>query len=259
MTKALVACLLVSGCLGFGTSRLLTASHQEGSHRPSASEATTIQLGVMTEKQREHSKLYKSYARMHKGRKLLDRRGGAGDLKIAIESPMPKPGFDSLTPQEFLQQLSCRSDAVAIVKVVDKQSQLTEDEDFIFTDYSVKVIEILKDNEKAPIDTDSDLTITRPGGTININGRLIQALDAKYGEMKKDGEYLLFLTYIPATRSYKATDAKSSFDLMAGGGTGEQTAAKLTSLPTAIDRFDEFKSRDGLLNQVKGSLNLKCK
>jgi len=178
MAKLIITgCLVISGILGFGAVRLLNASQQimptaiNANKQEKSSlietlriEATRIQPGMMTEKQKEHSKLYKYYNIAHKGKKLVDRGKGIHDVRVVIGEPLSNPFQDLLTPQEFLHQLSCKSDAVVIVKVVDKESQLTEDEDFLFSDYSVKVIELLKNNEKDSIDLDSVLTVTRPGG-----------------------------------------------------------------------------------------------
>ena len=178
MAKLIITgCLVISGILGFGAVRLLNASQQimptaiNANKQEKSSlietlriEATRIQPGMMTEKQKEHSKLYKYYNIAHNGKKLVDRGKGIHDVRVVIGEPLSNPFQDLLTPQEFLHQLSCKSDAVVIVKVVDKESQLTEDEDFLFSDYSVKVIELLKNNEKDSIDLDSVLTVTRPGG-----------------------------------------------------------------------------------------------
>lgn len=269
MTKLLFSgVMVIFGILGFGTVRLLNASQQarpetidtSKQEKPSLEtlriEATKLQPGVMPEKQKEHSKLYKSYNIAHKGRKLVDRGKGVHDVRVVIGEPMPKPIQSDLTPQEFLHELSCKSDAVVIIKVVGKESQLTEDEDFLFSDYSVKVIELLKNNKRDPIDLDSVLTVTRPGGTVNIGGRIIQAIDSKYKEMRKNKEYLLFLSYIPATKSYKAVDARSSFDLQGEEG---RSVAKLTSLSTILDRREEFKNRNEFIVEVKNAANLSCR
>jgi hypothetical protein len=269
MIKLLFAgAMVILGVLGFGTARLLntgqqvepTVSNTSQEVKPSLetlrNEATRVQPGVATEKQKEHRKLYKYYNIAHKGKKLVDRGKGVHDVRVVIGEPMAKPIQNVLTPQEFLHQLSCKSDAIAIVKVVGKESQLTEDEDFIFSDYSVKVVELLKNNEKDSIYPDSVMIITRPGGTVSINGRIIQAIDSEYKEMRKNNEYLLFLSYIPMTKSYKAVDAKSSFDLQGDGG---QSVANLTSLPTFLDYQEEFKNRNGFIIEVSNAINLRCK
>ena len=89
MSKALLAvAIVIFGVLGLGSSHLLKSMTQQA--RPPV-EATKIHPGVMSEKQREHSKLYKSYAKTLKGKKLVDRRGGVGDVKVYIEAPLAKP------------------------------------------------------------------------------------------------------------------------------------------------------------------------
>jgi|SoiMethySBSTD1v2_1073268.scaffolds.fasta_scaffold614647_2 hypothetical protein len=272
MTKLIITgCIIISGLLGFGTVRLLNVSQEAGpaannagqQEKPSRFEklrieATKIQPGVMTDKQKEHSKLYKTdyYKIDNAGTKLVDRGKGIHDVRVALGPPIPNPShYVFKTPQEFLHQLSCKSDAVVVVQVLDKVSQLTEGEAFLFSDYSVKVIELLKNNEKDSIDLDSVLTVTRPGGLVEINGRIIQAIDAKYEELRKGKEYLLFLSYIPTTKSYQAVDAKSSFDLQAEDGS---SVNKLTSYPTPLDQLKEFKNRDVFIPEVKNAVSLSC-
>jgi len=73
--------------------------------------------------------------------------------------------------------------------------------------------------------------------------------------MQKNKEYLLFLSYIPTTKSYKAVNTRSSFDLQAEGGTSVE---KLTSTSTFLDYRKEFKNRDVFIAEVKNAVNLSC-
>jgi len=171
------------------------------------------QEAKLTGKQKAHSKLYKEY---RGGRKIRDVAATAtSDTGIRIGTPLR--GGDPHSPppnrQQLLASLSCDADSVVIGTVKSNSSQLTEDEDFIFTDSELTVSEILKNNPAAPIQPHSDITITRPGGKVHINGRQIEALDVSFMPLKRGERYLLFIKFVPSTGAYKAINSVSSFQL----------------------------------------------
>ncbi|HXG66045.1 MAG TPA: hypothetical protein VNO70_13165 [Blastocatellia bacterium] len=96
--------------------------------------------------------------------------------------------------------------------IKDKSSQLTEDEDFIFTDCDVSVEDILKDNPVKSIKPGDNITITRPGGTVKLKGRVVRAIDTSFRSFEIGGRYILFLRFIPSTETYKAF-SNGSFQL----------------------------------------------
>ncbi len=172
-------------------------------------DATPVQSGVMSEKQRQHSKLFKRYKT---GRKLDTAFEGA-----YVEPPIEvfDPNAPILSFNDFLKQKSCESDAVIIAEIKDRSSQLTENNEFIFTDYTATVTEVLKDNSAASIPPGSSITLTRPGGKVNINGRIVNALDSSFQPFEISSTYLLILKYVPTTGAYE-TVRKGSF-LLRGG------------------------------------------
>jgi hypothetical protein len=174
--------------------------------------ASASQEGTMTSKQKEHSKLYKEYKT---GKKLRDLAEQVGDVKL--KRNVGAQGGDSgqlpLDLQTILQRAAQAADAVIIGTAKGSSSQLTEDEDYIFTDYEIAVEEVLKNNAAHPIASEEAITVTRPGGTIRLNGRKVEAEDASFLPYAKGGRYLIFLTYLPQTNSYKALDSRSSFEL----------------------------------------------
>lgn len=179
-------------------------------------EATPIQVGVMTEKQRAHSKLFGSY----KTNRKLDSLPVPGENDKALEqgvyiepgTPVTSPYAPELSFTDFLTETACASDAVAIVNVKNKSSQLTENREFIFTDYTVVVQEVFKDNALSHIETGNSITVTRPGGKVQINRQVINALDSCFKLLQKERIYLLFLKYIPGIDVYQSI-RKGSFGL----------------------------------------------
>ena len=94
-----------------------------------------------------------------------------------------------------------------------KSSQLTEDGDFVFTDYEVNIEDVLKDNEFAHLIPNINLTLTQPGGKVRLGGYIIEAEDASFRPLVIGGRYTLFLKFIPATGAYASLNSKSSYEL----------------------------------------------
>ena len=93
-------------------------------------EATPIQVGIMSEKQRAHSKLFDGYKTNRKLNAFPLPSENDKDLEqdVHIESgtPVISPDAPALRFEDFLKDKACVSEAIAIVDVKDKSSQLTE-------------------------------------------------------------------------------------------------------------------------------------
>lgn len=176
---------------------------------------TPVQRGKLTQRQREHGKLFKNkgvgniYA-------LIQRRSAEGDSEaINIES---LPGTPELSRRgeadsDRLVMSVAQADAVVIGVVTDKTSQLNEAETFVFTDYNVNVVEVLKNNAASPISPSAAITVTRAGGVVQLEGRIIRAVDRTAKPLQVEGKYLLFLRYVPATGACLASEGPNSFKL----------------------------------------------
>ena len=172
--------ILLLVAVSFGMSHLSGI----GTHTPQANKAPQAtqnpdDLGVITEKQKEHSKLYKDYKT---GKKLRDLTIEIGDVTLKRKVGL-YGGDPSAAPynfQTFLQDQARNAEAVIVGRVTVSTPQLTEDEDYIFTDYDLVVEEVLKDNPAAPIQTNSNLTLTRPGGLVRLNAHIVEAIDESF-------------------------------------------------------------------------------
>lgn len=226
-------------------SMLLTAF---GSVRPTLSRQTEAQNPKSSQKQKEHGKLYKQYARKEKLPDLASKASGDFSVTEGVGQRAFRPGA---ARGPLLGRLACDADAVIIGTVGSKASQLTEDENFIFTDYELHLQEVLKDNPAAPLLAGNNVTLTRPGGSVQLNGVNVTALDEEYLPLDFNGRYLLFLRFIPATGSYKAVGGAGSLQLK-----GRKTI-KVTqqSLPPELETGADAAS---LLNSVRSSLANPC-
>jgi hypothetical protein len=206
-----LAVLVVVLASGFGLTHLISSGAAEKQQKE---KATSIEVGVMTEKQREHSKLFDTY---RTNRRLDIPPGpkdpaGKSEMQAYVEPPIEAVAGDapSLSFEDFLKNLTCTADVVAIVAVQDKYSQLTESREFLFTDYTVEVKEIFRNNPSAPIQPGGSITVARPGGKVEIKGRVVSALDSSFQSLESGEHYLLFLKHVPATGAYQSL-RKGSF------------------------------------------------
>ena len=207
--------------------------------------------GEMTVKQKEHSKLYKEYKT---GKKLTELVAEIGDVKIRRNTPLSGGDLGGYTadPHDFLRGMTCDADAIVIGKIQNKLSLISESEDFIFTDYEMTVAEVLKDNAAGHIQPDNNITITRPGGMIRMNGRTVEAIDNAFEPFTLEGEYLVFLRFIPVTGAYKAVGSKGSFQLRG------KAIHKLTKETLPLDSETNRKDVDSFVNEIRIALTSGC-
>jgi hypothetical protein len=180
--------------------------------------------GEKTQRQKEHSKLYKNY---ETGKKLPElTKTVRGDIVLRRGTPFRGRSTYALNSlSEILKPMVCGADAVVIGTVSDKTSLLTENEDYVFTDYEVTVEEVLKNNQASPIQVNSVVTVTRPGGEIQFGGKKVEAIDESFKPLEVKQRYLLLLKLIPSTGAYQAVSDGGSFQLH---------GAKITSLSSAF-------------------------
>lgn len=205
MTKVVAGTLAVLLLGGAGLAQIIH-THQET--------PAPAQEVMLTEKQKEHSKLYKDRGLGKKLRDLTSKRDSQEvktDIDIISPPPIPmlSPGGATSTASG-LENLACEADAVVTGQVKSKSSFPTADETYIFTDYTMSVEEVLK-GDPANVTPGGEVTVTRPGGTVQFDGRRFRAIDRSFKPLEIGDRYLLFLKLIPETGAYSAVNSKSSF------------------------------------------------
>lgn len=157
----------------------------------------------VTPQQKEHSTLYKNLG----SRKLSGPNIGGTHIYDLV--PPTSWNRRHIHPTEFLGRIACEADAVIIGTLMDGAAMLTENDSFIFTDYAVQIEEILKDNPSARLVTSGSVTVTRPGGTLEIEGRKVQASLDGFNPFNVGRRYLLYLRFMPLTGAYQAFGDRS--------------------------------------------------
>lgn len=225
----------------------VSALVQPLAHQPTVSAQTSDSL----RKQKEHKKLYKNYRREKKLPALAAE--ATGDFEI-IEG-VPQKVFQSdaprIQPQDFLSRLLCKSDAVVVGTIKDKNSDLTEDDNFIFTDYELAVEDVLKDNAAHSIQPATQITVTRPGGTLQLSGRTVTAIDEGFKPLQPGSRYLLFLQFVPATGAYTTSASAGSYQLK------NQRLIKLTAESLPPD-FEAGQDAAAFVDSLRQAANGAC-
>lgn len=193
LSTALVFCFV----LGFSLPR------QKSSPKENQEKPTPVQKGVMSQKQKAHSKLYEGRGG---GKKLTDVPESLGDITVENGTPLKAtmdndPPFD---PFQFLNDIASEADTIVIGTVKSKASQLTEDETYIFTDYQFDVEQVLKSGISPSPAEGEEIEVTRPGGEVSLKGRVLRAGDKNFDSFRLGGRYLLFLRQVPETGAYRA-------------------------------------------------------
>lgn len=250
----LLACTVITGVAWAHISNNSQGSAQKtAGNAQDVGDATPIDGKVKTEKQKKHGRLYKQYAGMGKKNLRTETANGNGNVEgeIMIGIPVLSPTGVAFDLPEFLKKEIRESDAVVVGTVKTKTSQLTEEETFTFTDYVFSVEDILKNNAASPISQDANITITRPGGAVILNKRLVRVADRRLQPLALEGRYLLFLKYIPETDSYSAFDSNGSFKILDGKLyklTAEQLPKELGGGNDAESFIDSIRSAAAAVN-----------
>lgn len=141
---------------------------------------------------------------------------------------------------------SPESDAVILCIVLDAKAYLSNDRTGVYSEFSVRVDEVLKDNKSLPIQKDDSIAVEREGGAVQFSsGRLQRYAIASQNMPLVGGEYLLFL---------KLNAEGGDFTLLTGYQLRKGRVFPLDSL----DLFASFNgaSRESFLTSVRESIAL---
>jgi hypothetical protein len=164
-------------------------------------------LHEMTATQREHSKLYRQRSRK-------DLRNTRESVRVILTTPFIEPDGEKTTSsiEQLLQRITCEADAIVIGTIEKRTSQFTEDGGFIFTDHDLRVQEIVRNKAPILIQPNETIVITRPGGSLIFDGKIVSVIDKSFAPLLVGNTYLLFLRQV-STGAFQAVNSESSFEL----------------------------------------------
>lgn len=180
-------------------------------------DATPVQRGVVTEQARLYSRHFSYYGTPRGNEKLsslVDKFKGESKVIGTVIEIGFGPALPPDTPQHYFGPLSKESDTIIRGKVIKKVSHFTEDDYFIFTNYDVTVLEVLKNNQTIPIQKDQTIIVVRPGGKVSLEGMVVSAIDKSFLPLPvNQDEVLLFLKFIPEAGAYQTVRSTGAYQL----------------------------------------------
>jgi hypothetical protein len=240
---------LVAALAGFG---FAVRSAQREKAQKYDKEATVVSEGSMTSQQKERSRIYK---RTKPGTNLVDmadRHGGQAAMirKLPWWSDEDE-GSEIASYDQYLNKLACRSDTVVRGMIRQKSSQLTEEKDFVFTDYELSVEEVLKNSSSGAISPYDFIVVNRPGGTVNFSGRIIHVRDEMAQPLEVGARYVLLLRFVPEAKVYQTLRGKGVF-LLREDQVFETSERKMPSIGGAQREESAF------ITQLRSAIAISC-
>ena len=114
----------------------------------------------------------------------------------------------------YFQMLTTESDLVIRGRALDRNSQITADGMFLFSDYHVAVTEVFKNNSAESVAAGNTINVALPGGKVLIDSVIVKAEGNSIAVLPvNDAEVVLFLKYVPETGDYKLSRYNGSFEL----------------------------------------------
>ncbi|HKQ06184.1 MAG TPA: hypothetical protein VJ464_13700 [Blastocatellia bacterium] len=248
--------VVVFAIAGVGASQLQDKNVElkkanEKQYRTELVDATPVQLGALTEKQRLHSQLFNGSGMPGESKTISEWITEYRGQRIVLVRTLLGRTFLASgrqpTAEEYFGRLAKDSDAIIRGRVINKVSQITEDDSFLFTDYDVTVLEVLRDNSSSPLSIGTTLTITCLGGKIVVDDIILKAGGNGDASLPVNAQnVLLFVKFIPETGAYRLTQPNAAFELT---GTSVRPLAGLLPLPSDI-----FKDETSFVKTVKRSI-----
>ncbi len=105
-------------------------------------------------------------------------------------------------PRASVREIAAGSDLIARVLVLQHQSHLTSDQRSIETDYTVQLLGVVR-SKRPEIREGGILHVTKPGGEIFVDGKVIPALEPDFPALQDGAEYVAFLKYRPSHEDFE--------------------------------------------------------
>jgi len=167
------------------------------------------------------------------------------DVGIAvIHDYVNNPAEDNLPayPNVALRRLACGADAIIVAIPVKAETAITSGGDFLFTDSLFHVDSVTK----GALEPGNDIVVTRPGGQLSLNGHSVRTEVSGFPQFQTGRSYLLFLKYLPDSKSYQAFRV------------GSFTLAPVPAPIDASEAVPLAKSVDAFLTEVRAAATAPC-
>ena len=189
--------VLLAACLGVSH----IASSQEQKSQKEKKEIL-VDEPVLSRKQKHH----RQYLKTSPGPKLRDLAArGSGDIIVTVEDPLTiSTSGKGAAAVPTLPFTVCNVGTIVVGTLTTDLPQLTDDESFLFTEYTLHVEEVIKSASANRLKTGETITVIREGGVGQINGRTVRAEREGFKPFTLGQRYVLFLPDVPETGAYLA-------------------------------------------------------
>lgn len=98
-------------------------------------------------------------------------------------------------PPQFPALPVAQSDAVVIGEVTDAKAYVTDDKSTVYSEFNVRIIKVLKNDNQVPLSPGVSIVAERPGGRVRYSsGHISRFSLTGFGMPRVMREYVLFLT-----------------------------------------------------------------
>src|SRR5262245_59170753 len=193
------AVTVLTTLIGTASQQSVTPPRKPGINR------TTPALERMTPSQREIARTYRGLSITHD--RVLDDQVS---VSISSEEDFFIPPGRSPSLSEFLRERKCGTDATVMGTVTSARSYPTEDGEFLFTEYSVDVLESVQIPGLANSNR-GDITVVRIGGALIVDGVRVSATIDSVPLLAVGKTYILFGKYNHKLRLFRVDQSNSAF------------------------------------------------
>jgi hypothetical protein len=131
------------------------------------------------------------------------------------------------------------SDSVIVGEIVKAEAYVSADKLSLFSEFTVRVAEVLKSDDRSPFEQGATITVEREGGRVKYpNGRILYYLIDGQGMPRVGARYLLFLKHEGEEHSII-----TGYELQAGRVRALDDLQKFKSLEKFNEAWDVFLVR----------------
>jgi hypothetical protein len=231
MHQSIKALLLFSSvltaCVGLVGLRIPTSVIQSGDGQSTVDES---QFPIAEENAPELSTPVERTKKINKEKKYEKYKDiiGPGVTVASVHYHWP-PGFPTLPVGH--------SDAVVIGEVADAKAYVSNDKSTVYSEFTVHIVKVLKNDAQTPLSPDGSIIAERPGGRVQYSsGHISRFSLTGFGMPRVMRQYVLFLT---------RNNEDQSYHLVTGYELRNGSISPLDRTTSSETDFDAYINMDG--------------
>ena len=127
-----------------------------------------------------------------------------------------------------------QSDAVVIGEVAYAKAYVTSDKSTVYSEFTIRVIKVLKDDNQKPIPSEGSIVAERPGGRVRYpSGHISRFAISSLGMPRATGKYVLFLN---------RNEQEEPYNLVTGYELRDGRVSPLDTINSDVVSYDEYQT-----------------